>query len=74
TADAPASSAGMGTVRKETPSVRFAMERGADAKTERPMPETGEQHPGLLPLQRDPSRGHKPLNGALKGATLNHFK
>jgi len=61
--------AGMDTVRKEAPSVRFAMERGADAKTERPMPETGEDHPRPLPLQRDRSRGQKPLNGALKGAT-----
>ena len=68
-ADASASSAGMDTVRKEAPSVRFAMERGADAKTERPVPETGEDHPRPLPLQRDRSRGQKPLNGALKGAT-----
>ena len=69
----------VGIVRRDgyrpegAPSVRFAMERGADAKTERPMPETGEQHPGLLPLQRDPSRGQKPLNGALKGATYKPF-
>jgi len=73
-ADASASSAGMDTVRKEAPSVCFAMERGADEKTERPVPETGEHHPRLLPLQKDRSRGHKPLNGALKGATLNYFR
>lgn len=68
-ADASALSADVDTVRKEAPSVRFAMERGADAKTERPVPETGEDHPRPLPLQRDRSRGQKPLNGALKGAT-----
>jgi len=71
-ADPSASSAGMDTVRKETPSVRFAMEREADEKTERPMPETGEQHPRFLSSQRDWSRGHKALNGALKGATSNN--
>ena len=64
-ADASASSAGMDTVRKEIPSVRFAMACEADAKTERPMPETGEDRLRLLPSQRD----RKPLNGALKGAT-----
>ena len=31
-------------------------------------PETGEQHPPSRPLQRDPSRRQKPLNGVLKGA------
>ena len=61
---------------RRPPSVRFAMEREADEKTERPGPETGEQHPRLLSLQRDRSRGHKPLNGALKGATYknNHSR
>lgn len=70
--DASASSAGMDTVRKETPSIRFAMEREADAKTERPMPETGEQHPHFLSSQRHPSRGHKPPKGAPKGVTSNN--
>ena len=32
-------------------------------------PETGERHPPSRLLQRDRSRGQKPLNGALKGAT-----
>jgi hypothetical protein len=42
-----------------------------DDKTGRPIPETGEGHRRPRLLQRDRSRGHKPLNGALKGATLN---
>ena len=67
-ADVSASSAGMDAARKEVPSVRFAMERETDEKT----PEAGEQHPRFLSSQRDWSREHKPLNGALKGAASNN--
>ncbi len=36
------------------------------------LPETGERHQPSRPLQRDRSRGQKPLNGAPAGVTL-HF-
>ena len=38
-------------------------------QTAMPLPETGEPIPRSRLLQRDPSRGQKPLNGVLKGAT-----
>ena len=37
------------------------------------IPETDGRHPPAQPLQRDWSRGQKPLNGALKGATYIPF-
>ncbi len=41
------------------------------SKRRYPPPETGERHPPSRPLQRDRSRGQKPLNGVLRGATYN---
>jgi hypothetical protein len=43
-------------------------------QTAMPLPETGGQHPPFPPLQRDRSRGQKPLNGALKGASYIPFR
>jgi len=50
--------------RRDRQSVRFRCQKRRCTR-----PETGERHPPSRALQRDRSRGQKPLNGALKGAT-----
>ena len=70
-ADASASSAGavFSRERRKNLSVRAGPKAGLPGAQNRrkTAPETGGQHSCARPLQRDPGRGQKPPNGALKG-------
>ena len=69
-ADASASSAGMETRRKAKNLPPGSPRRAVPVSNGDALPGNRRAHPRSRPLQRDPSRGQKPLNGAPDGVIL----